>query len=143
MKRVNTLRHGSMSQQGIAVILGGARCSEAPAGRLRCSLAAQPAGIRSSTDKQERPHVRGPEARAVPLAVERFTCLRLCGCLKDAIDIYDHIRFEGDERGKSSVLFAIWYLIDVASGIKLQNMNLNLDGYGFSRRRSISFPTFS
>jgi hypothetical protein len=46
---------------------------------------------------------------------------RLCGCLKDAIDIYDHIRFEGDERGKSSVLFAIWYLIDVASGIKLQN----------------------
>ena len=41
--------------------------------------------------------------------------------MKDAIDIYGHIRFEGDERGKSSVLFAIWYLIDVASGIKLQN----------------------
>ena len=43
------------------------------------------------------------------------------GGRKDAIDIYDHIRFEVDERGKSSVLFAIWYLIDVASGIKLQN----------------------
>lgn len=79
------------------------------------------AGIRSSRIAGTLSRQWGPEARAVPLAVERFTCLRLCGCLKDAIVIYDHIRFEGDERGKSSVLFAIWYLIDVASGIKLQN----------------------
>ncbi|MCK9565866.1 MAG: hypothetical protein M0Q43_07450 [Methanothrix sp.] len=57
----------------------------------------QPAGIRSSTDRRDARTPGGPEARAVPLAVEGFTCLQLCWCLKDAIDIYNHIKFEGDE----------------------------------------------
>jgi len=39
-----------------------------------------------------RPHARGAGGSAGGIvAVERFTYFRLCGCLKDAIDIYDHI----------------------------------------------------
>jgi hypothetical protein len=93
-------------------------------GAAGCSLAAQMDG-RNLIEQEMVRDARtpgGPGGQLGRLVSGRAVHLLVAfGKRKYAIDIYDHIRFEGDERGLSCVLSAIWYLIDIAPGIKLQN----------------------